>query len=441
MDGKRRERRWVAVGFALVWGGASVGSAETATEARRTWLLIQEDVTANAVVEHEQRVRTALERLRSSQPIEVFMLRDHGFATFVATAHAEDHAGVEALDTLPRALLGLGLEASDAEVVAPAPPARLVNSRPQLSYFPRDNLSDRTHAEFYRYAFYRVPVAQVPTFEQVLERRRELFRVRNVRHSYDVLSGGRGDESQLFVLATGAGSRAELDIRSRGLRKQLGRAGWRLERAFEQIGQSAGALEGDLVLTWAGIPVEVRYATRGRPPGSWIPSAAILEPLSPAAVAPPAPVLVAVDEPLLPPIVQDPITPLPPTSTTSPSEGIPPEAGGLASAEAMVRDWAQAWSNKQLKAYLGHYAQVFQPPAGLSRNQWQAQLEKRLTRPKFIEVRIDDLEVEFVGPLRARATFTQVYRADHDRDEVAKRLELINERGRWRIQREEVLDL
>ncbi len=423
MDGRRRERRWIAVGIALAWCGGVESRAEIAPEEPRTWLVLQEEVATDVVADHEERVRSALERLRSSQSIEVFMMRDDGFATFVATAHAGGGATADALDTLPRALLGTAAATEVNTPSARVPPARLLTSRPTLAYRPKVEIADPMAASFFRYTFFRVTADNEAAFERHLQDRKALFEARGVKHPYDILSGTTDTQARLYMLATGAANRAALDGRARWLRKQLGAPGRRIDRALNQLAEPAGSLEGDLALSWAGTPVEARFAARGRPPGSWLPPAAPLEPLPV-----PAPPLVAVAEPL-------------PTPPAPPAEKPEPKPTSAMTHEAIrdaVHAWSQAWSGQQVDSYLAHYAQTFRPPPGSSRAQWQAQRRQRLTQPRFIEVQLDNLVVDIQEPGRAQASFTQSYRADHFSDVVEKRLDLVAEDGHWRIERESV---
>ncbi|MCP4205282.1 MAG: hypothetical protein GY769_25510 [bacterium] len=104
-----------------------------------------------------------------------------------------------------------------------------------------------------------------------------------------------------------------------------------------------------------------------------------------------------------------------------------------AAIEAAVRAWAVAWAGQRVDDYLGHYGAAFRPPDGLSRSDWEAVRRIRLTRPRSIEVLVDDFEVEVLNDYQARVAFDQTYRSDRFADKVRKTLLLAPEEGSWKI--------
>ena len=101
--------------------------------------------------------------------------------------------------------------------------------------------------------------------------------------------------------------------------------------------------------------------------------------------------------------------------------------------DKFVRDWADAWSRQDLEEYLALYTDDFRPADGSSHDAWKNARNRRITRPKFVEVKISDITIETLGASRARVTFRQSYRADHYQDKVDKTLELARARDQWRI--------
>ncbi|MFN3544444.1 MAG: YybH family protein, partial [Thiobacillus sp.] len=93
--------------------------------------------------------------------------------------------------------------------------------------------------------------------------------------------------------------------------------------------------------------------------------------------------------------------------------------------------WAQAWSARDVDAYLAAYAPDFAAP-GMTRAAWVAQRRERIAAPQSIEVKISDLKVEQQGDT-ARATFRQAYRSDRLSSTVTKTLTLAQQNGEWRI--------
>ena len=46
-----------------------------------------------------------------------------------------------------------------------------------------------------------------------------------------------------------------------------------------------------------------------------------------------------------------------------------------------VRAWANAWAEKDVKTYLGHYAKDFKTPNGESRADWEKGRRQRIKAP------------------------------------------------------------
>ena len=102
-----------------------------------------------------------------------------------------------------------------------------------------------------------------------------------------------------------------------------------------------------------------------------------------------------------------------------------------ASIEAAITNWAQAWSKRDVDAYLAAYASDF-AASGMTRANWEAQRRSRITTPKSIDVQISDLKIEQQGDT-ASATFRQAYRSDLLTSTVTKTLKLALQNGQWRI--------
>ncbi len=111
----------------------------------------------------------------------------------------------------------------------------------------------------------------------------------------------------------------------------------------------------------------------------------------------------------------------------SPASPAPANAG----IEAAITRWAQAWSARDVDAYLAAYASDF-TAAGMTRANWEAQRRARITAPKSIDVQISDLKIEQQGD-SASATFRQAYRSDRLNSTATKTLKLALQNGQWRI--------
>lgn len=120
-----------------------------------------------------------------------------------------------------------------------------------------------------------------------------------------------------------------------------------------------------------------------------------------------------------------------------------PTAGGSGSERATrerisaaIYDWAQAWQNQDIEAYLAAYAPDFQPAGGLSRDAWEKQRRERVGSPASIRVRVRDPDIQIVNDDRARVTFEQEYESDTYSDVTNKVLDLRRAGDRWLILRE-----
>ncbi len=108
----------------------------------------------------------------------------------------------------------------------------------------------------------------------------------------------------------------------------------------------------------------------------------------------------------------------------------------VAGMAALVRDWAQAWSDQRVDDYLGYYSRGFLTPGDVSREAWEAGRRRRVERPRFIKLSVEFLESEFVDAGRGWIRFRQSYWSNGFQDTVVKKLELILEDGEWKILQE-----
>lgn len=106
---------------------------------------------------------------------------------------------------------------------------------------------------------------------------------------------------------------------------------------------------------------------------------------------------------------------------------------------SITESWARAWSNKDLDAYLDFYHTKFKPSKGLSRSAWEKQRRRRISKPRFIKVKISYPAVKSLGNERARITFVQSYRSNTYSDETRKSLDMERSEDGWKILREVAL--
>ena len=128
------------------------------------------------------------------------------------------------------------------------------------------------------------------------------------------------------------------------------------------------------------------------------------------------------------------------TAPVSKAKPAPANSGGSdAKAEiaSTVADWARAWSAKDVKAYLAHYAPDFEVPGGASRAAWEKQRTERIEHPKSIEVEAKILSTKVEGD-EATVKFRQSYRSDTLKSHSTKTLKLEKSGDRWLIKQERV---
>jgi len=98
-----------------------------------------------------------------------------------------------------------------------------------------------------------------------------------------------------------------------------------------------------------------------------------------------------------------------------------------------VKDWAKAWSDKNIDQYLVAYSPKFKPQDGLSRSAWVKQRKHRLAKYKWIEVTLSNLKVS-VENETATAEFIQSFKSNkYSETGLLKRLELKKVNSRWLI--------
>ncbi len=101
-------------------------------------------------------------------------------------------------------------------------------------------------------------------------------------------------------------------------------------------------------------------------------------------------------------------------------------------------DWVTAWSGKNVAAYLAAYVPDFKQ-GDKNHAVWKQQRTERISKPKTIEVALNNIKVNMLDDRHATVTFTQAYRSDDYRDQVEKTLKLEKQHERWLIVEERVL--
>ena len=124
----------------------------------------------------------------------------------------------------------------------------------------------------------------------------------------------------------------------------------------------------------------------------------------------------------------------PSTSSSSP-ESRSAAATLQARVDAAVRQWAAAWSQKDLETYFKAYSDDFVGPGKQSRQIWESERHKRIMGKQTIEVQLSDLVITISGN-KAKVKFRQNYNADTLQINSAKTLDMVLIGDRWLIRRE-----
>jgi tetratricopeptide (TPR) repeat protein len=188
---------------------------------------------------------------------------------------------------------------------------------------------------------------------------------------------------------------------------------------------------------------EIFSKTSGqRPPTVPASSASSSAPPAAPTPAPPKPETVAKAE-IKPAPSTSAAKPAQPAATSAPtpvpSTPAAPSASGDSKAAiiASIEDWAHAWSRKDVKGYLAHYAPDFEVPKGGSRKSWERERTDRIERPKSIEVSVNVRSVKVDGN-EATAVVRQSYKSDITKTNSTKTLKLEKNGDRWLIKQEKV---
>ncbi len=148
-----------------------------------------------------------------------------------------------------------------------------------------------------------------------------------------------------------------------------------------------------------------------------------ITPAAPAPVAAAKPAAPAAATPAAAPAA--PATPAAPVATSGADKDV----------EAAVRNWAQAWSSKDMAGYLGSYGQNFDTPGKQARKAWEEDRRARIVGKNSISVKLSNMTVSVQGA-KAVAKFKQDYSADSLNISSRKTLDLAKVGDRWVIVKE-----
>lgn len=198
------------------------------------------------------------------------------------------------------------------------------------------------------------------------------------------------------------------------------------------LAQTKLALINDLVGTDKSAGAVVPAATPALPAPTVLAATKPAEPAKPAETVRPAPPVAKPVAPEAKPAEPKPV----PVPVPAPASAATEPANLEGEITAAVDDWLAAWSKKDVKRYLGHYARDFVPPGKSSRKDWEAERTLKVGKPGKIEVSRGKLTVKTSGQDKATASFRQNYVSASFKAASNKSLQLVKRDGKWQIQQE-----
>jgi tetratricopeptide (TPR) repeat protein len=163
---------------------------------------------------------------------------------------------------------------------------------------------------------------------------------------------------------------------------------------------------------------------------------AAAEPAKPPAPAPIPPATIASAPPKV--AATPPADAVPAAIEIDPDKKVGTSAGDAESEIAkIVRDWADAWSRKDVKTYLAFYAGDFQTPKRMALDKWKTERRQRINKPGKLQVAVDGIEVSVSGD-EATARFRQHYVSATFKSLINKTLVFVKSENGWLIVQERV---
>jgi len=99
--------------------------------------------------------------------------------------------------------------------------------------------------------------------------------------------------------------------------------------------------------------------------------------------------------------------------------------------------WRQAWVNRDLKAYFAAYSDDFVPGKKFnSIEAWKTSRRMRISNKKNIQIRVENVEIDYEQDNQARVIFTQKYTSPRFSQTDTKQLQLQRSESGWKITRE-----
>ncbi|CAM8430607.1 Tetratricopeptide repeat [Candidatus Methylopumilus planktonicus] len=167
-----------------------------------------------------------------------------------------------------------------------------------------------------------------------------------------------------------------------------------------------------------------------------------------APVAPTSqPVQIATNDVNKKPVIAQSTMTSPPAQTTNvqPPKNLPQEMPSVkdniannsdSEIDSFLAEWAEAWSSKNVNAYLAKYSSNFRTPNGESFSDWQESRRNRIVGKDIITVEVSGTNISRKGDSFAQVTFKQKYTSNKLTQISSKTLILRKEGSGWFIEQE-----
>uniref|UniRef100_UPI0031E341BA YybH family protein n=1 Tax=Herbaspirillum sp. TaxID=1890675 RepID=UPI0031E341BA len=102
---------------------------------------------------------------------------------------------------------------------------------------------------------------------------------------------------------------------------------------------------------------------------------------------------------------------------------------------ASLNNWAKAWSDKDVRSYLAHYASDFETPKGATRKEWAEERRARIEDKGHITVKVSNAQVVIKGNT-ATVRYRQIYNSNRLTVDSRKTLVFVKQGNKWLIKQE-----
>ena len=105
----------------------------------------------------------------------------------------------------------------------------------------------------------------------------------------------------------------------------------------------------------------------------------------------------------------------------------------------MLQNWLKNWNEKNVDGYLSYYDASFQPENGKTRENWESERRKNISKATHINVQMVNLKVTKQNDGSLLARFTELLDVDGHRKATEKQLDLVRSGKEWKIREEKIL--